>query len=154
MLLGSVIEEKTQDKLLLPSVEGKVNIRSHDLVEQRWAETTAGTSVRIGEPNCNWWIAGSLVRTNVGVKNSRGFSHRPPEYCENYLQSYILETNTFTLLSEGKEREPFWNKLEYSVLQKDWPQKKFYKQSLSYVGKRNTQLQLFIAMSPHLLEQE
>lgn len=35
------------------------------------AETSTGTSAKVRNLNCNWWIAGGSVWTSLRVKNSR-----------------------------------------------------------------------------------
>lgn len=92
------------------------------------------------------------------LKTQEGHSHRGASTLFWVLSSgrtsirssqSISEKNPLMLLVTGRGKEPSWNILEYSVLNKTFPQKNICYQSLTWgfsrawptLGKGNTQLQ-------------
>ena len=125
-------------------------------VKDKWYResqlTRAETPKLLWEPvpgvrdlNCNWWIAGGSVWTNLKDKNSTGglvmrmqrsagiadttvsFTSRSLARSLKRVSGKKKKKNPHVLQAGGGEKEPFWNTPEHSVFLKNvFPQEKLF----------------------------
>lgn len=128
-LSSSIKEMGAQNKTLSlwDKRDRQVNRRNHKLLEQKhlWEPVLAVQCAKVWE-----------LKAQGATVIVKSLQFHEFYFLEFYPFSRgILEKNSLMLPAEVREKEPPWNMLDHSVLNKVSPQKKLFNQSLTYLEK-------------------